>query len=273
MKPTLFICKIRTTPISEPQSLFVVTSTESINMTIKTLFIWLMASLPVWAEESKLLECSPRNGDPNFIFKMEHGIGVRVACFGGSITAQEGWRPKTLNWFQNQYPQATINEINAAIGGTGSDLGAFRLRQDVLDNHPYLIFVEFAVNDRSYSPQLIYRTMDGIVRQTWHHDPTTDICFVYTIAADMLEREEKGELPPSIAAIENIADHYGIPSINMGLGVAQLEKAGKLIFQEAKPTTAQEKQTLGQKIIFSPDGIHPYTDTVIHCTSTPWCAA
>ena len=32
---------------------------------------------------------------------------------------------KTLQWFQQQYPNARVSEINAAIGGTGSMLGPF----------------------------------------------------------------------------------------------------------------------------------------------------
>ena len=47
----------------------------------------------------------------------------------------------------------------------------------------------------------------------------------------------------------------------MGLEVARLEKEGKLIFQGPQPATEQEKGALGGKILFSPDGVHPYPDT------------
>jgi lysophospholipase L1-like esterase len=97
---------------------------------------------------------------------------------GGSITAQAGWRPKTLAWFKKNFPSATFSEINAAIGGTGSDLGVFRLQHDVLDHKPDLLFVEFAVNDGGTEPSRIQQAMEGIVRQTWKANPKTDICFV-----------------------------------------------------------------------------------------------
>src|SRR3954471_11723758 len=78
-------------------------------------------------------ECRPRGGLPNFLAKAATpGADVKVAYFGGSITAQSGWRPKTLAHFQKTWPAAKFSEINAAIGGTGSDLGVFRLHQDVL---------------------------------------------------------------------------------------------------------------------------------------------
>jgi hypothetical protein len=103
--------------------------------------------------------------------------------------------------------------------------------------------------------------MEGIVRQTWRDNPATEICYVYTIKGTMLETLQKGELPGSYAAMEKIADHYGIPSINMGLEVARLEQAGKLIFKGDEPKNEAEKAALGSKIVFSPDSVHPYTDS------------
>ena len=42
-------------------------------------------------------ECRPRAGWPNFFAKAATpGADLRIAYFGGSITAQAGWRPKTL---------------------------------------------------------------------------------------------------------------------------------------------------------------------------------
>lgn len=37
--------------------------------------------------------------------------------------------------------------MDAAIGGTGSQLGAFRLKRDVSRFHPDLVFLDFTVND------------------------------------------------------------------------------------------------------------------------------
>jgi hypothetical protein len=43
--------------------------------------------------------------------------------------------------------------------------------------------------------------------------------------------------------------------------VAKLEKSGRLILKGEKPRTDEAKKALGDKIIFSPDAVHPYTDT------------
>lgn len=223
--------------------------------------LMLLAAVSALAADSPLQEGAPRGGLPNFFAKLERGDTVRIAYLGGSITAQDGWRPKTLRWFQEQYPKARVSEINAAVGGTGSGLGVYRLRHDVLEHKPDLIFVEFAVNDYGAAPERIHRSMEGIVRQAWQDNPVTDFCYVYTIAGTMLDTLKAGELPRSVAAMEELAAYYGIPSINMGLEVARLEKAGKLVFRAAKPETDQEKAAVGDKILFSPDGVHPYTDS------------
>ncbi len=124
-------------------------------------------------------ECRPRGGVPNFLARARTpGAVVKVAYLGGSITEQPGWRPKSLAYFQRTYPAANFTEINAAIGGTGSDLGVYRLKHDVLDGKPDLLFVEFATNDGGAPSLQIQKCMEGIVRQTWKSLPECDICFV-----------------------------------------------------------------------------------------------
>ncbi len=207
------------------------------------------------------VEFTVRGGCPNVFRKLRAGEAVKIAYLGGSITAQRGWRPKTLGWFREQFPKADVNEINAAIGGTGSDLGVYRLRQDVLQHKPDLLFVEFAVNDGGAPPERIHKSMEGIVRQTWKADGTTDICYVYTLTKGMLADLQGGKYPRAASAMEALADHYGIPSIHVGLKVAQLEKAGKVVFAEDKPKAERLAAMREGRYYFSKDGVHPYDDT------------
>ena len=207
------------------------------------------------------VEYTVRGGLPNVFAKLEAGEAVKIAYLGGSITAQPGWRPKTLAWFQEQYPDADIQEINAAIGGTGSDLGVFRLQHDVLEHEPDLLFVEFAVNDGGAPPERIHQSMEGIIRQTWRADPNTDICYVYTLTEGMLGDLQSGKYPRAASAMEALADHYGIPSIHMGLEVARLTEKGDVVFKAPQPTTDEEKAALAGRILFSSDGVHPHPDT------------
>jgi lysophospholipase L1-like esterase len=207
------------------------------------------------------VECRARGGLPNFYARLAAGGEVRIAYLGGSITAQEGWRPKSLAYFQKEFPAAKISQINAAIGGTGSDLGVFRLKQDVLDKQPDLVFVEFAVNDGGAPPVQIHRCMEGIVRQIGRARPACDICFVYTLVEGFAPDLQAGKFPRAASAMEGVADRYGIPSIHLGLEVARMAQDGRLIFKGALPKTDEERKALGDKVVFSPDSVHPFPET------------
>ena len=222
--------------------------------------------------ERTAVECMPRAGLPNFFAKAAKGGEFKVAYLGGSITAQPGWRVKSLAWLNAQYPKSKFSEINAAIGGTGSDLGVLRIEHDVLNAKPDLLFVEFAVNDGGAAPEEIIKSMEGIVRKTWKTLPACDICFVYTFTTASLPELKTGKFNRSAATMEVVADDYGIPTIHMGLEAVRLESEGKLLMKapEAKVenvagdelnVAAKVSVNPDGKIPFSKDGVHPYTHT------------
>jgi len=207
------------------------------------------------------VEVTIREGLPNIVSKLETDSDqeLRIGYLGGSITAaQSGWRSKSLDWLRKRFPDRKIEEVNAAIGGTGSDLGVFRLGQDVLQHKPDLLFVEFAVNDGGAAPERIQRAMEGIVRQTWEADPTTDIVFVYTLSEPFLAELQDGKFSRSASAMEGVADHYGIPTIHLGLVAASREKDGTLIFKGEAPKGEPDPD---KPMVFSKDGVHPLAST------------
>ena len=147
----------------------------------------LWAEKPVYKGQVKAEEVHARDGVGNFLKKIREGKKeIVVAYLGGSITAMNGWRNLTTEWLQKTYPNVKFKEVHAAIGGTGSNLGVFRLAHDALQYKPDLLFVEFATNDASAQPEAIWRSMEGIVRQTWRKHATTDIIFTYTITHTMM---------------------------------------------------------------------------------------
>jgi len=203
-----------------------------------------------------------RDGIPHFLDKINQGGEIKVAYFGGSITEANGWRVQTLAAFQEKFTKAKFTEINAAIGGTGSDLGVFRLGSDVLRHQPDIVFVEFAVNDGGTPPEYIWRQMEGIVRQIWKANTATDIVFVYTFRTGHETSILNAETPRSVSAMEQIADFYGIPSLDFNIPVVQLAEKGKLTYQSNEPEEG--------KLHFSTDGVHPteaghkiYTEVVL----------
>lgn len=191
-------------------------------------------------------ELRVRKGLSNFFTKVHSGGPVRIAYLGGSITAADGWRPKSLAWFRSQYPDTEFSEINAAISGTGSDYAACRIAQDVLAHGPDLIFMEHRVNGGGGFEA---KSVEGIIRQIWRHNPRTDICLVYTISLIMLKEMQANKSPWFGAILERVAQAYGIPSIDFGVEIAKREREGSLIFQARSPVDG--------KLVFTADGTHP----------------
>lgn len=232
------------------------------------------ASIEVPATPAALLQT--RGGLKNVFARLEAKQPVTIAYLGGSITAGAGsskeensYRALTTRWFREQFPDVKITEVNAAIGGTGSDLGVFRVRRDVLEAKPDLLFVEFAVNDGGAAPAQILRAMEGIVRQTRRELPNCDIAFVYTYIAGFQGELAKGTLVRSMAADEIVAAHYGIASINVALPIAERVAARTMISSPARDAEGKELPLAPGVELFANDGVHPrdpamkiYADTI-----------
>lgn len=205
-------------------------------------------------------ECRIRDGLPNFFEKIKNGSEpVKIVFLGGSITnANNGWRDKILSRFRQQYPDKDFVGINAAISGTGSGFASCRMETDVLHHNPDLIFVEFRANGGEGVEK---QSVESIVRQTWRNNQSIDVCFVYTVTESMRENILSGKNTSFGTVMEQVANHYGIPSIDLGVDVVEKERKGQLIFRADVPVEG--------KILFSKDGTHPleeghniYTDII-----------
>jgi lysophospholipase L1-like esterase len=197
--------------------------------------------------DTGIAECTVRSGLPNFFHKAKAGKPVTIAYIGGSITqGVHCYRTASARYIQSLFPAVKIKAINAGVSGTGTDLGACRLYEQVTKYHPDLVFIEFASNG-AYK-----EGMEGMIRQIWKNDPTIDICLLYTAHHEHTAIYAAGKVPGHIKGLEAIADHYKIPSIHMALFPALLEQQGKLIWKS-------DSKTVPDKIVFSNDGIHPIT--------------
>ena len=130
---------------------------------------------------------------PNFAdFEQRARAGERlnVVFFGASLTWGANASDPQLTSFrgvmaqrlETAYPKAHFKFWDAAIGGTGSQLGVFRLDRDVLRRQPDLVFLDFSANDgisddnqetlASYESLLRRLILDG-------HAPVVQVVFPF----------------------------------------------------------------------------------------------
>jgi lysophospholipase L1-like esterase len=161
-----------------------------------------------------------------FYRKLDRGERVTVAYFGGSITwgatatdpMKTSYRALVSAHLEEQFPEAHIKSVDAAIGGQPSKLGVFRVDRDVLPYAPDLTFVEFAVSDGD-SPEA-RETMEGIVRKLKRANPQMAIV-VLIIGAGW---ENYGSAMQT--QHREVAEYYGLPFVDICGAVQQKIEAG-----------------------------------------------
>ncbi|MFN0120496.1 MAG: GDSL-type esterase/lipase family protein [Blastocatellia bacterium] len=152
--------------------------------------------------------------------KLRAGKSVTVAWLGTSVTAGAGasdpartsWRAQVMNWLREQYPGATLTEINAGVPGTGVAYGAMRLRRDVIGFKPDLVFIEFASADQDAPDRTIRESLEGIVRQIWLQPQAPEIALLYFPRGD--NRTHRN-------LYETVGEYYRLPAVDLGIAAAQ----------------------------------------------------
>jgi len=187
----------------------------------------------------------------NTFYKLNHEKKLTVGYFGGSITEGAGasdasktsWRALVTDWFRTEYPGADVREIQAAIGGTGSDLGMYRCDADLLAKEPDLVFIEFAVNDSGMAYDAVLAQTEAIYRKILRKNAYTDIVCIITTTQTIASGLEKGGEFTARSAHSVIAHRYGAPVIDIG---------NVLHFEVLK--------TGGDFLKFTTDTVHPNDD-------------
>ncbi len=179
---------------------------------------------------------------------------LNISYIGGSIT-QQGQYTTPLNSKLSAFLRANnadraISYNLQGIGGTGSDLGVYRLEKDVIAKNPDLVFIEFAVNDSS--SENAAATMEGMIRKLMRlpHQPMIVLLDLTTKGHESLASIEKWE---------PLMKEYKIGYVNV---------AEYLIANEASaenPTgfvwTTKDLETYPQATALTgSDGVHPNSD-------------
>lgn len=173
-----------------------------------------------------------------------------IGFLGGSITVGAGASPNSNRWstlvtkeyFKSKYPNKNVIERNAGISGTSSSYGLARIKRDLeldTDKTPDVVFIEYCVNDKRFSKDLIAKNYDSMIRQLFSLPKVPVIIFIYATSADSMENP--------IAYTKLVADHYGIYGVDLHQYVKELESEGKYQWTPGSPNS------------ISGDGTHPNT--------------
>jgi len=183
-----------------------------------------------------------------FAQKVRSGAPVTIGYIGGSITQGSGASSFSTcyYWLSSRGLLSAItahggtgNAVLAAVGGTDSEYGAYRVGVQLLDQGVDLLIIEFAVNDGD--SESANRGMEGIVRHTWRINPETAIVFLYTTTAGAVSNYYlQGAVMPTVLRHHTIAEYYGIAEVHSGPAVAD--------------GITQGLYTSGE---FFADGVHP----------------
>ena len=112
----------------------------------------------------------------DFDRRAKAGERLSVVFFGASLTwganasdpMQTSYRAVVSGRLEAAYPDAHFKFHDAAIGGTNSQLGVFRLQRDVLRHQPDLVFLDFSAND-DIMWDVRRGTTDRMKRRDAHH--------------------------------------------------------------------------------------------------------
>lgn len=89
----------------------------------------------------------PHNKTINLVF---HGHSVPTGYRTlGIVKPLESYPYETLKLIKKVYPFAVVNVITTSIGGEQAEQGAKRFEEEVLNYRPDVLFIDYALNDRS----------------------------------------------------------------------------------------------------------------------------
>jgi lysophospholipase L1-like esterase len=157
-----------------------------------------------------------------------------VAFVGGSITGMN-WRKKVMENLKRRFPSTQFKFILAGVGSTGTMYGSYRLERDVIQKGKVdLLFEEAAVNDVSIgrTADQSVRGMEGIVRHARRANPDMDIVIMHFACLEKLEDYKNGKTPEVIQSFDRVAEHYGVPTLDITEEVYERIKRGEFTWKD-----------------------------------------
>lgn len=175
---------------------------------------------------------------------------LNVVFMGGSITwgaastkYENSWAFKVGEYLKQRLTGFDLNFFNAAISGTATAFGVFRLKEHVLEYKPDIIFIEYAVNDSleaEKDKEQVKSTLGYILRRLIESNPDIKIILLYSAMKDWKACAE---------VHEEVALRYNVPSINIQAHVKQLIDGSNYTWEELF-ADAVHPSDLGHEVYF-----------------------
>ena len=189
-------------------------------------------SLPVDFEKIPVEQyCQVRGGLPNTSKRLDQRKPLRLGFFGTSVTNGE-WPNLLLECLQTRFSGVPIQAIRSSIGGSDSQLGVYRLTNDLLVHKPDLVFVEFVNDMVRPDREMIAVDVDAIVGQIHQVLPETDVVLVYVPHLHALEAYDRGALPVHIQEHERVACRRAVSSIDLAKLLHRFIRAGGVTWED-----------------------------------------
>jgi acyl-CoA thioesterase I len=113
--------------------------------------------------KKELVKEWPGNKTINLVF---HGHSVPAGYFKTPVVnTLDSYPFQLLKLLKGKYPYAVINIINTSIGGENSVNGQKRFENEVLNHKPDILFIDYALNDRSVGTDEVKKAWEKMIER------------------------------------------------------------------------------------------------------------
>lgn len=156
------------------------------------------------------------------IARAQSGERVKLAYIGGSIT--EGGRTDTCyaarsyRYFADTFGTGSnVSFNNAGMSGTSSLVGLLRAQNDILNDQPDVIFIEFSVND--HPDQSYKKSFEGLVRRCLSQENEPAVIIIINRSKGGYSMQEQ---------MGAVGKNYDVPVISMDNALTNAFNSGTL---------------------------------------------
>ncbi len=156
------------------------------------------------------------------IEKAQRGEDLVIGTIGGSITRGAYADPIDINcyanlvreWFANTFG-VNVTLVNAGVSSTHTNLGVYRLKQEILDKDPDIVIIEYAVNENTAAvSEANFATYEAMVRKVLSHNDDVALLEMFMIKYKNNSDNTALEFINAQEMQSKIGGHYGVPMIS-----------------------------------------------------------